>query len=293
MRRRLVVALVIVSIGGAACGGQMATPPKIYQTEGYALARLTDGRILVTGGIRYGTGKVNTAQLCDPATFTYSLTTPMHDTRTGHTATTLRDGRVLVVGGASDALFQSEARHSAELYDAATGRWAKAAATAAPRYLHTATLLADGRVLVIGGRFFDGAGADYLASAEIYDPTANTWQAVATLSERRAGQMAVLLADGRVFVAGGETDWQQSRTQGAQTAELYDPAMNRWQRVTDPRWPGTSGDIGALLADGRVLLFHRGHRDESEIYDIAADRWEQISDPSSLTRYLPSLPCTH
>src|SRR5262245_52436263 len=83
---------------------------------------------------------------------------------------------------------------------------------ATPRAHLTATPLANGRVLVVGG-----VGE---TSTELYDPATGTWSAGGTLTTPRWLHEAVRLQDGRVLVAGG----------GAYTptAELYDPAANRW-----------------------------------------------------------------
>jgi hypothetical protein len=69
------------------------------------------------------------------------------------------------------------------------------------RYLHTATLLPDGRVLVAGGAFTDGR-----ASAELYDPVTGTWTPTGSMTTGRLAFAATLLPDGRVLVAGGGGD---------------------------------------------------------------------------------------
>src|SRR5439155_24346796 len=84
-----------------------------------------------------------------------------------HTATGLADGRVLVAGGAASGVGATTA---AEIYDPATRAWMAAAPMTTARGGHTATLLPNGRVLVAGG-----FGATRLATAEIYDPAANSW----------------------------------------------------------------------------------------------------------------------
>ena len=71
------------------------------------------------------------------------------------------------------------------------------------RFHHTATLLPDGRVLVVGGE----SGHDPLASAELYDPATGTWSDTGSLRTARDSHTATLLPNGMVLVAGGrETD---------------------------------------------------------------------------------------
>src|SRR5262249_26036910 len=112
------------------------------------------------------------------------------------------------------------------------------------RFLHTATLLSNGKVLVAGGGFFDGP----LASAELYDPASGTWTATGSLITGRTNQPATLLPTGEVLVAGGDD------IQGALvSAELYDPASGTWSA------PGSLATArgyhtATLLADGKVLV---------------------------------------
>ena len=99
--------------------------------------------------------------------------------RDNHTATLLPSGSVLITGGESEATFAggsifSGTEASSELYDPATGRFAKTGDMSARRAGHTATLLQDGTVLITGGYFYAGIGSysqdPYFASAELYTP---------------------------------------------------------------------------------------------------------------------------
>src|SRR5438309_2471845 len=86
---------------------------------------------------------------------------------------------------------------------------------AVPRTGHAATALADGRVLITGGR--DNAGI-IVATAEVFDPANETSTAIGVLNTARIDHTATLLADGRVLIAGGTS------ASGALTsAEIFDP----------------------------------------------------------------------
>jgi len=129
---------------------------RIYHTA----TRLLDGRVLVAGSMN-GTGSSASAELFDPSTGQWTATGAMQGGRIYHTATLLPSGKVLVVGGTDSVIDGGQASASAELYDPDTRAWTATAAMIEAGG-HTATLLADGTVLVTGG--ID------VAFAELYDP---------------------------------------------------------------------------------------------------------------------------
>ena len=108
------------------------------------------------------------------------------------------DGRVLVTGGGFPAAAFTE------IYDPATEQWAIAEDLQVARRGHTATLLANGRVLIAGGLVCctDNREA-FSAAAEIYDPTTGRFQLTDSLRQGRGFHRATLLADGRVLLSGG------------------------------------------------------------------------------------------
>jgi N-acetylneuraminic acid mutarotase len=132
----------------------------------------------------------------------------------------LSDGRVLVAGGYSQG-GSSKSTASAEVYDPSSGSWKAVGKMVAIRIGRwTATLLTDGKLLVVGGVRSGGNGV--LASGEIYDPGSRTWTAAPNMATPRVNQTATLLPDGRVLVAGGMSVIDgTARPQVA--AELYDP----------------------------------------------------------------------
>jgi hypothetical protein len=111
------------------------------------------------------------------------------------TLTVLNNGKVLAAGGGFGG---TTTLSSAELYDPNSGTWALTGSMNFPRVIHTATLLADGRVLVVGGYGHDGS-AQGDCSAEIYDPSTGTWSITGALS---IGRHRNGIASGAVTYAG-------------------------------------------------------------------------------------------
>ena len=131
---------------------------------------LADGTVLVAGGGNHG--YLTSAELYDPSTGTWSATGSMRTERRGHTATLLADGTVLVAGGCCRGLLGGDSLDSAELYNPSSGTWGATPSMTTARFAHTATLLADGKVLVAGGVSISFGEA--LDSAELYDPGSGT-----------------------------------------------------------------------------------------------------------------------
>lgn len=176
---------------------------------------LPNGRVLVTGG--FGTqGPLSSVAIFDPGIDRWRGFLPppsMNAARYGQTATLLPNGQVLVVGGVGLA----GSLASAELYHPTSGNWVPTAPMSVPRAYHAATLLPNGTVLVTGGAVISAGDTTPTASAEVYDPTSNTWSSAGAMSTTRYYQTATRLLSGQVLVAGGESGsaWQ--------TANLYTP----------------------------------------------------------------------
>ena len=104
---------------------------------------------------------------------------------------------------------------------ASPSSWTPTGSMLTPRISHTATRLADGRVLVAGGVT---VGPGTTAAAEVFDPGTGTWSAASSMNIARSRHVAVLLRDGRVLVAGG----RRANRLATASAEIYDPAANTW-----------------------------------------------------------------
>jgi large repetitive protein len=203
---------------------------------------LPDGEVLVTGGTSDGLSVLASTERYNPITKLFRLSAAMHTGRQGHTATLLSNGLVLIVGGFAphdtftetgnltfgrgahtatllhngqvlitggeggklrpDGGIDVFAMNQAEVYDPPTGTFRLVGIMVTYRDRHTATLLADGRVLLTGG--IDWAHQRFLlTTAEIYDPVTETFHAVGAMRHGRQDHTATLLPSGRRSVRSG------------------------------------------------------------------------------------------
>ncbi len=183
-------------------------------------------------------------------------------------AVRLQDGRVLVM---------VDSNQNSVLFNPVTASWSVAAQPlyGVRYYLATATLLADGRVLVAGGNNTSGQLSGN--EVEIYNPVSDTWVQAASLLRARtpynpviygAHHTATLLQDGRVLGVGGCLN-----TSNPHCAELYNPSTDTWTPAANTNHP-RSDHAAVLLNDGRVL--------------VVGDRSTPYSDPIPVEIYDPS-----
>lgn len=231
-------AIVTVVSSGFTATANMETP-----RVGHTATLLLNGKVLIAGGEDTGSLPLQTAELFDPTTNTFSSTGDMTSGRANHTATLLANGKVLLSGGENNLGTSSSVTASAELYDPATGTFAATGPMAVARTRHTATLLADGRVLLAGG-----VNSGVASAAEIYDPATSTSTSTGSLVFARFNHAAALLADGKVLVAGGE----DVNLEDVFSAELYDPASGTFT-VTGAMIDSREMFTLTLLPNGKVL----------------------------------------
>ena len=167
-----------------------------------AAVRLSDGRVLVVGGIFLSDGKESArAEIYDPTTDTWTPTEDMSIERGRPNAILLADGRVLVTGHQRFDFRATTGR--VDIYDPDTDTWTAADELSQPSDGHSLTLLPDGKVLAAGGENPVVRSSNYYSTTEIFDPSTNSWSPGPELSEPRSSHSATLLPDGRVLLVGG------------------------------------------------------------------------------------------
>lgn len=245
--------------------------PRVYHTA----TLLPNGNVLFAGGAKMRVFHVfaglPSAEIFDPVTALFTATSNMGSPRYAHTATVLADGKVLVTGGFGQGGTDEEGQalpspvlDSAEVYDTATGAFTPTGKMNSVRAGHTATLLPNGKVLIVGG----GNDSTPLATAEIFDPATGTFTATGSLGTARTGHTATLLSDGRILIAGGS-----SSTEVLASAEIYNPATGSFAPTANMGTPRIR-HTATRLPDGRVLV--------AGGYDGTADTaTAELYDPST------------
>ena len=272
------IIITVVSSGAFEPGADLTTS-RYYHTA----TKLDDGKILVAGGRSNATSGWATAELYDTDNDIWKPAAAMNIARYKHTATLLKDGKVLVTGGLKEGNV-SITLATAELYDPVADSWKLIENMNRPRAKHTATLLPDDKVLVVGGGYF---GTDN--TAEIYDPDTGRWELTETMENSRTeGHTAVLLNNGNVLVSGGKSNPSVFAVQA--TAELYDPNARMWRSTGSMKGPRrdhamTELENGKILVAGGYDSLHAMDYElkTAELYDPGAGTWE-LATPMTYAR---------
>ena len=289
--------LVSAAPGAEPSIGEPNKPLDLWSAD--TLVLLDDGRVLLLGSWDH-----NPQMLWDPSTRRYAEAGHLTKDRSGLIAVVLQDGRVLIMGGdtAQDTPTSGHATYStAEIYDPAAGTFTAAGWMVGKGWAPSAVRLKDGRVLVLDGFSVENPDAPdpHLATAEIYDPTTDTFTATGPMSIGRGPARLAVLDDGRVLVVGG-----RNRDAGNMEAvDLFDPATGRFE-PTDPLpptgeppvaggkyWPGDPA--GAVtLPDGRVLVTGRRCLEETTTvlegkYPTAAAIYDPTTETFGVSKSMP------
>ena len=210
----------------------------------------------------------------------------MHIARASHSSTLLPNGKVLIAGGFAGSGGEYRPYASAELFDPGTGTFQAVTNMSVGRSAHTASLLKNGKVLIVGG--WTGMN-DLRGSAEIYDPATGKFTLTGSMIEPRGSHTATALKDGRVLIVGGGSGHYPSQTI-YRPAEIFDPATGRFT-LTGERSVGRHKHAAILLRSGKVLVVGgsdnrdwHGEYASAELYDPASGTFS-ATGPMSTPRF--------
>ena len=173
----LAIASLVIPVFGGSPGTWTTTGSLNTARAAHTATLLPNGDVLVAGGQDASGNALASAELYNPTTGSWTVTGSMATARKSHTATLLANGEVLVVGGLGNNNPQAPCLASGELYDPSTGRWSSTGSMAATRFLHGATLLQNGRVLVAGGNIcwgYSGGSSPGTSAPVSGEPGAST-----------------------------------------------------------------------------------------------------------------------
>ena len=251
--------VAVVENGGAISVGRYAP----------AAAVLSPGKVLIAGGYDFTLGFSTSSEIADPMRGVLAPSGAMKVARNFAATAVLANGNVLVAGG---FVGNTGSVTVGEIYDAKAGTFERTPGNMGEgREAHTATLLPDGKVLILGG--LQASGFKFTATAETFDAATGTFTKTTTdMSTPRAFHVAGLdPAKNVVFAAGGAS----GPTAQTDTIELYDVAKASFSVAPGKLQHATKALAGARLPDGRWLLSGGANETDKTLADA------QLFDPAT------------
>ncbi len=222
-----------------------------FPRERHTSNELSDGRIVIIGG---NTNNINewiatpSIEIYDPSTDTWTPGGSMYVPRENHTSTLINDSMILISGGLTGQEGNWQVLTECEIYNVNSLQCTVTGSMSQLRHDHAAALLSDGTVLVAGGRT-GGAGSDYLAECEIFNPSSGTWAIAPPMPEARIAPITAVFSDNSVLIAGGRKDDNDA----AEAADVYSPGAPAWTAVQNILVPST-WQGGTVLPGDRLLM---------------------------------------
>ena len=230
------------------------------------------GKIYTIGGRSDGDEALNTTEVYDPATETWSPFAPMPTPRY-RLSTSVVAGKIYAIGGTTG----SSVLATVEVYNPVTNTWTSKASMPTPRQ-HLSTGVVDGRVYAIGGvkGTSTWGSRTILSTVEVYDPVADTWTPKASLPTARA-MLSTSVISRKIYAIGGYRETNAAFV----TTEVYDPDADKWTKAANlliPRsWFATCTIDGKIYAIGGWLVDNAVTK-TVEVYDSVQDIWTKIAD---------------
>ncbi|MBO9667486.1 MAG: hypothetical protein J7501_11825 [Bdellovibrio sp.] len=271
----------------ASTGQWSAGPALPFKRWRATATRLADGKVLVAGGLDENQALMSSTAIYNPTTNLWSIGPSINFPRALHSMVLLPDGKVMLFGGTTNPGVTTPTAKT-EIYDPATNQWTLGPDMSTAVAEQTATVLADNRILVVGGLT---AGGTYSSTVQIYDHSTATWTAKTSLTTARYQHSATLLPSGKVLVAGGITTGFTILS----STEIYDVTANTW--TAGPTLAvARRAHLSVTLPSGKVLLTGGSldtttgiAGDMSQIYDPNTNTWSMDSVFMATSHALSSL----
>ena len=224
----------------------------LVMRSNYSAVALPNGDVAVFGGRDDTIGNIwlSSCEVFNATTELCSHIGDMSESRCEPAAILLPNGLVFISGGHGHYRkprrhwYESSQTTSCEFYSPYSNTFFPSKAVlGVPRHAHTASLLANGKVLLCGGIDM----LETLNTTEIYDPSTDSFSAGPQMIKIRCDGTATTLADGRILVTGGESGYSSRST------EIYDPETNSFTLGPD-MFAQRHEHYAVLLPDGRVLI---------------------------------------
>jgi N-acetylneuraminic acid mutarotase len=264
---------------GGTLNSNLAAP---LSTARFGLMATTepDGRIYVLGGMTSQNVVVNTVDVYDPTSNTWSAVAPMPIAVAEGATVSGTNGLIYVIGGYDDNYNQL---HTVQVYNPTSNSWSTAAPLPTTRFAPAAVVGPDGSIYVFGG---DNTQSVPLNTVDVYDPASNTWSSAAPMPTARCELAAALGDDGRIYVSGG----LGGNSLPTNTVEVYDSRSNTWSTAASLPC-AINAPAAAAGPDGRIYIIggvslEEGNENTVEAYDPTTNTWSAASSLESGRGYL-------
>jgi hypothetical protein len=260
------------NVDGSPVGSEITSPPF---TTSWNTATTTDGVHKITAVARDGANNQTTSTLVsvtvnngNSSSISGAWTAPFNWPIVAINMVVTRTGEVMSWDGPP-----SNGGTSAQLWNPSTGAFSPIPNNATNMFCNAAVVLADGRVLAIGGHADWGVG---LRNTDMFDPITKLWSFMAPMHYGRWYPTATVLPDGRVLaISGGDT----CETCIASIPEIYNPTTNTWTALTTAPFSVALYPFMFVLPDGRVLEAGATRAAvDTRVLDLTTNNWTVIDN---------------
>ena len=264
-------ALLPGGIAQAGSPGWKSLAPMIQTCYGEVAGTLSNGQIIVAGGVSWSSGSpqwLTEAELYNPTSNTWSPTRSMSDPTSSAGSAVATNGLFYVFGGGDGS-----ASSSLQIYNPSHQSWSVGPSMPVSVEYVAGAALSDGDIMAIGGLTSEGTES---TAVEAYDPTSSTWSALAPLPVACQSVGTATGANGDVYVVGGACG--KTGSQWSKQLLIYNPETNTW--TAGPSMPIGRGWPAVALGRHGKLYVAGGYNAKSFmksvlVYDIHTGSWSK------------------